>query len=188
MATQAESPSEMKGWRRRQYAHRSPLGLKRAPVARHDQRPPAAPGSMTRSSPSLDGEQDGRDVESNAGERVGSAVVQVPFGVETVGGASCRPGWVLASVRSRPGRESTTAAGRGEPSSADSLSRGGVSSARLRRGKGTHMAGGCSKTKRNVRRRRRLERRRRELAARLAYQETHRTPPVVGSEKVVQGR
>lgn len=77
-------------------------------------------------------------MESNAGERVGSAVVQVPFGVETVGGASCRPGWVLASVRSRPGRESTTAAGRGEPSSADSLSRGGVSSARLRRGKGSH--------------------------------------------------
>lgn len=45
---------------------------------------------------------------------------------------------VVASVRSLPGRESTTAAGRGEPSSADSLSRGGVSSARLRRGKGSH--------------------------------------------------
>lgn len=50
------------------------------------------------------------------------------------------------------------------------------------------MAGGCSKTKRNVRRRRRLERRRRELGARLAYQESHRAPPVVGSEKVVPGR
>jgi hypothetical protein len=42
------------------------------------------------SSPSLDGEQDVRDVESNGGERIGSAVVHVPFGVQTVGGASCR--------------------------------------------------------------------------------------------------
>ena len=87
---------------------------------------------MTRSSPSRDGEQDVRDVESNGGERVGSAVVHVPFGVQTVGVLRVGP------RISYPGRESITAAGRGEPSSADSLSRGGVSSARLRRGKGSH--------------------------------------------------
>jgi cell division protein FtsB len=47
------------------------------------------------------------------------------------------------------------------------------------------MAGGCSKTKRNVRRRRRLERRARELGARLAYQAAHGVPPKVSSEKQV---